>query len=550
MPPGSRDSQLPQIEATESIELFRLSQPADERSPFTNSAEDVDGHALPPSLPQIHTPTRANTAPFLGSPLHERRHVSQGSRSPAKSRSDTYKPDLESSGQRLVISYKRLNRLRDSVLLLRVQVDNERQKSIEVGDFRTESQSAFVELINSSMTSENTQLYRSALVEKHEQVLLDNEALAAQLQVTRELERKLSSREYALARREAAFMNAARTLLLGNDLDLDMPEQVDWRDNAGLHSDSGHGSAARNGHHPAQEFKDAYLDKMGDLNLLRERLMETRQDYENAVAVRELHTEQGRYLAMSDEKFHNDYVQKRKLLEEDLEAVRNATEHLKSLCVSKGLDPDVGRKPESEVTSERDNSDDDAAASAPQQRLGIKNSLSAALELALQDPLLAKLASTVRAPEDDDGDSPGNGSRVAEWLDQITLDEQSDDNEARETFVDPLEMYSSGLSEDMDIAHLADQTITGLTRNHFEPPDPPDPPDDLQPDAVAFGSRIQVSQPQRISEFSPQRRSSCSHPGLDRSDSVLQLFDLPHSPRQRSRTSQSETRLHPRVHER
>ena len=94
-----------------------------------------------------------------------------------------------------------------------------------------------------------------------------------------------------------------------------------------------------------------YFDRVGDVGIFQERLLELTDTYEEGVVERDFVKDRGDVPPVSDQEFEDTYRARREAIERDLQQAQDESNALRKSCVKAGYDPDSHRKPKHSVYS-------------------------------------------------------------------------------------------------------------------------------------------------------------------------------------------------------
>lgn len=257
----------------------------------------------------------------------------------------------------LQLSFSALNQLRDELLLARAEGANERQKARECVRHARESNEIFMAARKSEAIDSNLAQSLEPLQGKHNQADSDYAAVDDQLNKAAEVERRLSSLEHKLMRKEERFYSALEKILRGDPLAFRKPQLQDNNPGFELEADS----VSRDGGMSTEvpSLLERFFDQSGNVMLCRERLVELEDDFQEGMEERNFVQDQDVALEVSDEAFRKDYEARRSFMIEELERTMKNAEQLRRDCLANGLNPEQWRKARQASLS---GSDSDASA--------------------------------------------------------------------------------------------------------------------------------------------------------------------------------------------
>lgn len=154
----------------------------------------------------------------------------------------------------------------------------------------------------------------------------DRDRLERQCAEAIDLEKQLEAKEEELEKREVAFAAAAN--------DMALHHSPSPGNEAALHSSPQSVPPATPRLDPRLE---RYFDKAGDVKVMCERLLDLDQWRQETVATRELLSDRGEVMPLSNEDFEQDYLRKRAVIEEEVNLVIAEADQLREVCEQAGL---------------------------------------------------------------------------------------------------------------------------------------------------------------------------------------------------------------------
>ena len=264
-----------------------------------------------------------------------------------------------SGGQHIPIFRKRvqaylrrsskLDRRRDRVLFLRKQVVYEREEYRNKLRFVEESQRKFFEHLDSMMRNENFVASRPRLNGIYGEARADYLLLEEQLRKTRRLEDQLNQLEYSMQEREKTLTaTAAKLLAVLRKFD---PSKRDAKD---LHELGASLAASTDEPSTSEYVADStdtepsvtpsaladFYDKAGDVNVMKDRLLEVDTENRDMLTRRMMQEDQGSNMSYADPEFEQ-YQAERKAAERELDEAISAREHALAICLEQGIDPEA-----------------------------------------------------------------------------------------------------------------------------------------------------------------------------------------------------------------
>ena len=245
--------------------------------------------------------------------------------------------ELRDAVQEFSRYYRELAPLRQKILLVRGEASYDAKSVQDHRRYVLESKQALTENVSPS----NKDRYSQASTNAMNDFLRDMDAFDQQAEKVHTTISHLGSLEFTLQETEEHLDQSAQSILakLRRFGIVDPPEQL-APEKSGIGPQSSQSSARESARvHP---LIAEYYDKVGDLKIMRERLMVFNTEYGDTQASRTFDVDHERILDTSDDEFEAAYKRERAEMEKAVETAKNAAKTAKAACTAQGLDSDVG----------------------------------------------------------------------------------------------------------------------------------------------------------------------------------------------------------------
>lgn len=250
----------------------------------------------------------------------------------------------------------------------------------------------------------------------------DRERLEEQCAEATAIEKQLEARELDLEAREAEYLDASKDLLLLIDSPSDISVLRQLQSTLSGRARSPQPVSPR-----LDPRLERYYDKAGDVKIMCERLLDLDEWRQEAVTTRELLADRGEPLPIADDELEKDYLQRRAIIETELNIVIAEADKLREECEQANLDVNAWQKtlPETEDDAAESSAfdEDEIMPEAVSMTVPAMTTASPSFRETGRrtEDIIESLLSGPAITESSSNKDAGPNSRVAHWVENLLL---------------------------------------------------------------------------------------------------------------------------------